>query len=118
MSRAILSVVILGLLSLGFSSVAEAHKSYVQWYFADKKLDCPSTCGETGLKFAMPTGVDRRTGKLSFYMCLTSKERGWRPGFNRNGEKSCVSAFDGKEYHGVQYYCLCTNNRRMLPIFN
>jgi hypothetical protein len=70
MSKARLSLVILGTLSLGLSSVAKADL-YVQWYFADKKLDCPSTCQETGLKYAIPTGVDIKTGKPSFYICVT-----------------------------------------------
>jgi hypothetical protein len=115
MSRARLSVVILGILSLGLSSVARANL-HVEWIFA-KKLDCPSTCQKTGLKYAVPTGVDIKTGKPSFYICVTygQDEWGsaeWRVGFNRNGEKSCAIAFDGKEHHGIEYYCQCTNNSR------
>jgi hypothetical protein len=113
MSRARLSLVILGTLSLGLSSVAKADL-YVEWLFANK-LDCPSACQETGLKYAIPTGIDNKTGKPSFYICVTHKRREWRAGFNRNGENSCISAFDGKEHQGTEYYCRCTNNPRMRP---
>jgi len=88
MSRAKLFVVIFGILSLGLSSVAEARQLYVQWIFAGQKLDCPSTCQKTGLKYSIPTGVDIKTGKPSFYLCVTHKGREWRPGFNKTGENS------------------------------
>ena len=104
-------VIFFGTLSLGFSSVAKADLS-VQWLFADKKLDCPSNCKKTGLKYAVPTGIDQMTGKPSFYICVTYKDRGWQVGFNKNGENSCISVFDDKAHHGTQYYCQCTNNPR------
>jgi hypothetical protein len=113
-------VVLLGTLSLGLSSVAKADL-FVQWLLADKrmeKMDCISTCSQNPvIKFPIPTGIDRNTGKPSFFICVTHKESRrsseWRAGFNKTGENSCVSAFDNDEvYHGTEYYCQCTNNTR------
>jgi hypothetical protein len=111
MSGSRLYLVLLGILSLGLSSIAKADL-HVQWISADKKLDCPSTCQETILKYAIPTGIDYKTGKPSFYICVTHKGHEWRAGYNINGGNSCISAFDGKEYHGTAYYCRCTNDPR------
>lgn len=109
-------VVLLGTLSLGFSSVAKADL-FVNWIIAYEKLDCPSSCGKTGLKFAIPTGIDHKTGKPSFFICVTRQGRGgeWRAGYNKMGENTCATTFEGKEVLGTDYYCLCTNNPRFRP---
>jgi len=111
--------VFLGAMTLGFSSVAQADL-YVQWLSAHKQQDCFSTCQTNRVtNFPMPTGIDRKTKTSNprdslFFICTTHKPRGgeWRPGFNRTGNDSCVTTFDGKEYQGTEYYCLCTNNLR------
>ena len=107
-------VVLLGTLALGLSSVVKA-ELFVQWTSASDKLDCPSTCGKTGLTHTVPTGLDR-TGKLSFHICLTFGRDSWgagsRVGFNRNGESSCTTIIDNKTYHSTGYYCQCSNNPR------
>jgi len=105
---------LVGMLTLGLSNVAQADL-YLNWLFARDKLDCPSSCGKTtGLKFAMPTGVDRKAGKPSFFICITQKKRGgeWHPGFNTWGKNTCTAAFGDEVYHGDKYFCLCTNNPR------
>ncbi len=107
-------VVLLGTLGLGLSSVAKADL-YVNWVSAHKKLDCPSTCGQTGLKFPIPTGIDRNLPKAkpSFFICITQKKgKAWHPGFNTWEQNTCTTAFGDEVYHGDRYYCLCTNNTR------
>jgi hypothetical protein len=107
-------VVFLGALALGLSSVAKA-ELYVQWVSAHKKLDCPATCGETGLKYTVPTGINRK-GKPSFHICLAFGDdklgHGSRVGFNLNGEASCTTVVDNKIYQSKGYYCQCSNNPR------
>lgn len=105
---------LVGALTLGLSNVAQAD-IYYNWLIAIDKLDCPSTCKKNpAIKFAIPTGIDHNSGKPSFFMCVTSKERGgeWHPGFNTWGKSTCTTAFGDEVYHGEQYYCLCTNNPR------
>jgi hypothetical protein len=104
---------LVGALTLGLSNVAQADL-YYNWLLARDKLDCPSACGQTGLKFAMPTGIDYNLRKPSFFMCVTHKERGgeWHPGFNTWGKGTCTTAFGNEVYHGEEYFCLCTNNPR------
>ncbi|MEK8019475.1 MAG: hypothetical protein VSS75_021595 [Candidatus Parabeggiatoa sp.] len=109
-------MIFLGTLSLGLSSVAKA-ELFVNWVPAHKGLDCFSSCGKTSLKFPIPTGVDHQTSKPSFFICVTHQRRGgeWRGGFNKWDENSCATTFDGKEFLGTDYYCLCTNNPRFRP---
>lgn len=104
-------VVLLGTLSLGFSSQTLAKGLFVNWVFAVEKTDCMATCGKTGLKYPTPTGIDRKIGKPSFFICATEK-KGWRAGFNKMGENTCTTVFDDKVHHGSEYFCQCTNNPR------
>ena len=108
-------IVLLGAFTLGFSSVAKADL-FVNWIIAHDKQDCPSTCGKTGLKFAIPTGVDKnigKRGKPSFFICITQKkDQAWHPGFNTWGKNTCTTAFGDEVYHSEEYFCLCTNNRQ------
>jgi len=109
-------VVLLGTLSLGLSSQAIAMRGLiVNWTSAPKKLDCPSTCGKTLLKHAVPTGLDR-TGKPSFNICLAFGKDSWgsegRVGFNLNGESSCITVIDKKMHSSSRYYCQCSNDPR------
>ena len=110
-SSAIL-VVFLGILSLGFSSQTLAKSLHVNWVFAPEKMDCMAACGKTALKYPTPTGIDRKIGKPSFFVCVTEKRQGWRAGFNKIGENTCTTVFDDKVHHGSEYYCQCTNNPR------
>ncbi len=106
-------VVLLGTLFLGLSSVAKA-ELYIKWMRAGK-VDCPTTCEKTGLKYPISTGLDNKR-KLSFYICLAfGKDKlghGARVGFNLNGESSCTTVVDDKIYKSKRYYCQCTNNPR------
>jgi len=106
--------VFVGTLGLGFSAQAQARLA-VDWVFAGQKLDCPATCGKTGLKFPIPTGFDHKTGKPSYYICATNKGDQWRAGYNMNGGTRCVIGIDNEEYHGTEYYCQCTNDPRRRP---
>jgi len=105
--------VFVGTLGLGFSTQAQADDLNVNWLFAQKKLDCPSTCSQNRfIKYAMPTGYDKNLRKATFFICITEKKnKGWHPGFNVWGQNACTTTFDGEEYQGTSYFCLCTNNR-------
>ena len=102
-------------MGLGFSTQAQADSLFVNWL--PSRVDCPSACGKTGLKFAIPTGIDHKTGKPSFFICATRRERGgeWHSGFNTWGKNTCTTAFGNEVYNGEKYSCLCTNNPRMRP---
>ena len=86
------------------------------WIFSNK-MDCPSACGEIGLKFAISTRVE--ADRPSFYICATKVKRNqWQSGFNKTGKNSCTTAFDGEECQGIDYYCLCTNNLRIRTLLS
>jgi hypothetical protein len=100
-------VILVGTLGLGLSSIANA-AGYVVGWIPNYETDCPSSCGKTGLKFAIPGGVDTKTGRASFFVCITKVGKEWRVGYNQWDKNSCAIGIDGKEHQGEKYYCLCS----------
>jgi len=112
-----LSVVILcGAMTLGFSSVVVAKDNIIitNWISAHKKLDCPTTCRATPLKYPMVSGIIRERGKKPrpISICTTHKDRRgpWFTGYNLWGEKTCTVAIGDEVYRGEIYKCLCTTH--------
>jgi hypothetical protein len=106
-------------MTLGISSVAKADL-YVNWIGAYKKLDCPRTCGATGLTYPMFAAIDKNNKPISICALKTKdkyKEQGeWLVGYNRWEQKSCTVAIGDKVVHSERYYCLCHDNRYMQPL--
>ena len=120
-------VLLVGTLSLGFSSVANAGMM-VNWVHASKQLDCQRTCGATGLTYPIFADVERIKDSRKFKpisICATNKNHRahrnkWLTGYNIGtfdveAKSSCIISVDGKEYHGTNYFCLCTD-RMMQPL--
>lgn len=105
-------LVLLGTLSMGFSSIAKAG-AQIQWLPADYKranLDCPSACRKnSATPYPMAASLDKNHKPLS--ICLTKKEREWLVGYNRWQEKTCVVGIEGQAYQGTDFYCLCSDIR-------
>jgi len=104
-----LAVALLGMLSLGLSSVAKAGV-FVNWMSAHKKLDCPMTCKARDM-YVIMSGTDHKQDK-PLSVCTTKKDkRGeWLVGYNRWQEKTCIVGIGDKAYHGDRYFCLCTTH--------
>lgn len=120
-------LVLSGFLTLGLSSVANAGM-IVNWVFAHKKLDCQRTCGATGLTYPIFADVERLKDSrkvIPISICATHKNsrdhrNKWLTGYNIGAgeveaKSSCIISVDGKEYHGAEYYCLCTD-RMVQPL--
>ena len=116
-------VVLLG--TLGLSSVAQAD---MKW-FETMRGYCPDVCQKNAkskydkknaaYKFAVPSGVHKKTGK-PYYICAVSYGRtGWRAGYNIEWDKqSCFAQWhrrdSGKNSYQEHYFCMCTDKKMPL----
>jgi hypothetical protein len=105
-------VVLLGALTLGFSSVAQAELKWVETV----RGFCPEVCQNTNYQFAVPSGIHKKTGK-TYYICAVNYgmgDIGWRAGYNIAWDKqSCFAQWhklnSGKGSYQEHYLCLCSN---------
>jgi len=119
--RKLSAVVLLGTMTLGFSSITQAVE--LKW-FETLRGFCPTVCERTNYKFAMPSGIHKQTGK-PYYICAVSYGRtGWRAGYNIEwGVKKgfCHAQWhrrdSGKNSYAEHYFCLCAN-QAIPPITN
>jgi hypothetical protein len=101
---------VMGVLGLGFSSVAKAD---VVWIETINQY-CPTLCKKTDYKFAVPGGINPRATKARgsesvYYVCATHLS-GWRIGYNIDYRpQRCYTGFRGSEYYREHYFCLCSN---------
>ena len=100
---------LVGALTLGFSSIAQAEPVFTSWMMA-KKLDCPMTCKARDM-YVMMGGTDHKQGK-PLSICATKKyKKGmWLVGYNLWKENTCIVGIGDKAYHGEKYFCLCTTH--------
>jgi len=106
-TKLLLLFLVVGTFSLSLSSVAKAGGYTVSW-IPNYKTDCPSSCKQTMVKFAIPGGVNANTGRASFFVCITEVGKEWRTGYNQWEKNSCTIGIRGKEHQGKKYYCLCS----------
>jgi len=114
-------VVLLGAMTLGFSSITQAVE--LKW-FETLRGFCPTVCERTNYKFAMPSGIHKKTGK-PYYICAANyslADLGWRAGYNIEWDKqSCFAQWhkrdSGKNSYQEHYFCLCAN-QAIPPITN
>ncbi|MEK8022030.1 MAG: hypothetical protein VSS75_034570 [Candidatus Parabeggiatoa sp.] len=102
-------VVLLGALTLGISSVANAN-TMINWIYAKNKLDCPMTCRALEM-YVIMGGTDHKDRK-PISVCTTKKGRDgeWLVGYNRWKETTCIVSIGEEVYRGERYYCLCTTH--------
>ncbi|MEK8016876.1 MAG: hypothetical protein VSS75_008405 [Candidatus Parabeggiatoa sp.] len=117
---------VMGVLGLGFSSVAKADMKWVETL----RGYCPTVCQEkaadkynkenAAYKFAVPGGINPRATKARgsesvYYICATHYS-GWRIGYNIDYQRDrCYTGFRGSEHYGEVYLCLCTD-KEMPPL--
>ena len=98
--------------TLGLSSVAQADMKWVE----TARQYCPKVCQNTDHKFAVPSGIHKKTGK-PYYICAVSYGRtGWRAGYNIEWDKqSCFAQWhkrdSGKNSYMEHYFCLCSDTK-------
>ena len=101
-------VILLGTLEL--SSTAQAD---MKW-FETLNHFCPKVCQKTNYKFAVSSGIHKKTGK-PYYICAVSyAHTGWRAGYNIEWRSHVCHAQwhkrdSGKNSYMEHYFCLCAD---------
>jgi len=121
-------VVLLG--TLGLSSVAQAD---MKW-FESMRGYCPDVCQKNEMKqrdgtyidkenaaykFAVPSGVHKKTGKPYYICAVDYAHTGWRAGYNIEwGKYQCFAQWirmnSGKGSYQEHYFCMCANKEMPL----
>ncbi len=109
-------VVLLGVMTLGLSSIAQAEPTFFNWIPALKKLDCPMTCKGRKM-YVIMSGTDHKQRKPISVCTTRDKKRGeWLVGYyNLWKENTCIVGAGDEVYLGKKYRCLCTN-RMLQPL--
>jgi len=116
---------VMGVLSLGFSSQAKADMKWVETINGF----CPTVCQEkaadkynkenAAYKYAVPSGINpiatkARGSESVYYICATWAS-GWRIGYNIDYQRDrCYTGFRGGETWGEHYLSNCTDQEMPL----
>lgn len=128
------NLLIMSVLSLGFAEVAQAD---MKWFETINGY-CPDVCqknartykkgnpfhkeGEyidkenAAYKFAVPSGIHRKTGKTHYICAVNYARTGWRAGHNIEwgvAKNFCYAQWhkmnSGKNSYQEHYFCLCAD---------